>query len=94
MKSLCFFLVFCYKINSEASFYAFLGLRNCVREYKACHSPDLCNETSFFCMDDVFELLSKLNVYVQGARLISVGFQTQLNTFFRHSRGLEEKARE
>ncbi len=30
------------------------------------HSPrsfDLCNETSVFCMDDVFELLSKLNVF-------------------------------
>ncbi len=33
-------------------------------------------------MDDVFELLSKQNVYVQGVRLIPVGFQTQLNTFF------------
>ncbi len=41
-------------------------------------------------MDDVFELLSKLNVYVQGVRLIPVGFQTKLNTFF-HSRGLEGK---
>ncbi len=36
----------------------------------------------FFCMDDVFELLSKLNLYVQGVRLIPVGFQTKLNTFF------------
>ncbi len=45
-------------------------------------SFDLCNETSAFCMDDVFELLSKLNVYVQGVRLIPVGFQTTLNTFF------------
>ncbi len=33
-------------------------------------------------MDDVFELLSKLNVYVQGVRLIPVGFQTKLNPFF------------
>ncbi len=33
-------------------------------------------------MDDVFELLSKLNVHVQGVRLIPVGFQTKLNTFF------------
>ncbi len=87
MKSLCFFLIFCYKINSAASFYAFLGLRNCVREYKTCHNPrsfDLCNETSVFCMDDVFELLSKLNVYVQGVPLISVGFRTQFffDTFF------------
>ncbi len=71
-----FFLIFCYKINSEAGFYAF-GLRSCVREYKTCHSPrsfDLCNETSVFCMDDVFELLSKLNLYVQGMRLIPKGF--------------------
>ncbi len=33
-------------------------------------------------MDDVFELLGKLNVYVQGVRLMPVGFQTKLNTFF------------
>ncbi len=33
-------------------------------------------------MDDAFELLSKQNVYVQGVRLIPVGFQTKLNTFF------------
>ncbi len=33
-------------------------------------------------LDDVFELLSKLNVYVQGVRLRPVGFQTKLNTFF------------
>ncbi len=33
-------------------------------------------------MDDVFELLSKLNMYVQGVRLITVGFKTKLNTFF------------
>ncbi len=32
-------------------------------------------------MDDVFQLLSKLNVYVQGVRLIPVSFQTKLNTF-------------
>ncbi len=45
-------------------------------------SFDLCNETSFFCMDDVFELLSKQNVYVQGVRLMLVGFKTKLNTLF------------
>ncbi len=81
MKSL-FFTIFCYKINSE--FLCIIGLRNCVREYKTCHSPrsfDLCNETSVFCMNNVFELLSKLNVYVQGVRLIPVDFQTKLNTF-------------
>ncbi len=33
-------------------------------------------------MDDVFELLSKQNEYVQRVRLIPVGFQTKLNTFF------------
>ncbi len=33
-------------------------------------------------MDDVFELLSNLNVYVQGVRPIPVGFQTKLHTFF------------
>ncbi len=33
-------------------------------------------------MDDVFELLSKQNVYVKGVRLIPVGFKTKLNTFF------------
>ncbi len=33
-------------------------------------------------MDDVFELLSKLNVYLQGVRLVPVGFQAKLNTFF------------
>ncbi len=33
-------------------------------------------------MDDVFELISKLNVYVQGVGLIPAGFQTKLNTFF------------
>ncbi len=33
-------------------------------------------------MDDVFELLSKLNEYVQGVRLIPMGFKTKLNTFF------------
>ncbi len=37
---------------------------------------------SVFCMDDAFELLSKLNVYVQGVRLIPVGFTTKLNTLF------------
>ncbi len=45
-------------------------------------------------MDDVFELLSKLNVYVQGVRLIPVGFQTPFEHLFWHSRGLEEKTRE
>ncbi len=84
MKSSCFFLNFCYKINSEVNFYT-LPVCETVRDYKTCHSPrsfDLCNETSVFCMDDVFEVLSKLNVYVQGVRLIPVGFQTKLNTFF------------
>ncbi len=33
-------------------------------------------------MDDVFELISKQNVYVQGVRLIPVGFKTKLNTLF------------
>ncbi len=33
-------------------------------------------------MDDVLELLGKLNVYVQGVRLIPVGFQTKLSIFF------------
>ncbi len=33
-------------------------------------------------MDDVFELLSKLNVYVQGVRLLPVGFKIKLNTLF------------
>ncbi len=33
-------------------------------------------------MDDVFELLSRQNVYVQGVRLIPVGFKTKLNTLF------------
>ncbi len=85
MKSLGNFLFFCYKINSEATFFYELSVRNSVREYKTCHSPrsfDLCNETSVFCMVDVFELLSKLHVYVQGVRLISVCFKTKLNTFF------------
>ncbi len=57
----------------------------CTRIKKTCHSPrsfDLCNETSVFYMDDVFERLNKLNVYVQGVRQIPVGFQTKLNTFF------------
>ncbi len=78
MKSLCFFLICCYKINGEESFHA---LSVC----ETCHSPrsfDLCNETSVFCMDDVFELLSKLNLYVQGVRLIPVGLKTKLNTLF------------
>ncbi len=30
-------------------------------------------------MDDVFELLSKLNVYVQGVRLIPVGYNNNNN---------------
>ncbi len=48
-------------------------------------------------MDDVFELLSKLNVYVQGVRLIPVGFQTKLNTFLtkpwfgRENEGIREE---
>ncbi len=33
-------------------------------------------------MDDVFEVLRKLNLYVQGVRLIPVGFKTKLNTLF------------
>ncbi len=33
-------------------------------------------------MDDVFELLSKQNVYVLGVRLIPGGFKTKLNTLF------------
>ncbi len=78
-------------------FLCIIGLRNCVRENKICHSPrsfDLCNETSVFCMDDVFELLSKLNVYVQRVRLIPVGVQTKLNTFFDIAAVSEEKMRE
>ncbi len=62
----CFFLIFCYDINSKASFYA---LSVCKTVYENAEH-------------DVFELLSKLNVYVQGVRLIPVGFQTKLNTFF------------
>ncbi len=33
-------------------------------------------------MDDVFEVFSKLNVYVQGVRTIHVSFKIKLNTFF------------
>ncbi len=33
-------------------------------------------------MDDVFERLGKQDVYVQGVRLIPVGFKTKLNTLF------------
>ncbi len=33
-------------------------------------------------MDDVFELFSKQNVYVQGVRLILEVFKTKLNTLF------------
>ncbi len=78
-----FFLIFLLFNQQWGEFLCIIGLRNCVREYKTCHSPrsfDLCNETSVFCMDDIFELLGKLNV--QGVRLIPVGFQTKLITFF------------
>ncbi len=61
-----------------------------VEQNKCKHDPQL----SYNNMDDVFELLIKQNVYVQGVWLIPVGFQTKLNTFFWHSRGLEEKMRE
>ncbi len=40
------------------------------------------NETMVFYMNDVFEVLSKLNVYVHGVRTIPMGFKTKLNTFF------------
>ncbi len=79
MKSLCFFLIGCYKINSEASFYA---LSVCETVYENTKPATVRNETSFFCMDDVFELLSRQNMYVQGVRLIPVGFKTKLNTLF------------
>ncbi len=84
MKSLCFFPIFCYKINSEASFYA---LSVCEPVYENTKPATVrvalicATKPRFFCMDDVFELQSKLNVYVQGVRLIPVGFQTILNTF-------------
>ncbi len=42
-------------------------------------------------MDDVFELLSKLNAYVQGVRLIPVGFKTKLNTLFDIAVGWKRK---
>ncbi len=42
-------------------------------------------------MDDVFELLSKLNVHVHGVRLIPVGFETKLNTFFNIEHHVEMK---
>ncbi len=61
-----FFSIFWLKNQKWGEFLCIIGLRNCVREYKTCHSPrsfDLCNETSVFCMDDVFELLSKLCMY-------------------------------
>ncbi len=78
-----FFLIFCYKINSEVSFYALSVCETVYENTKpATVSFDLCNDTSVFCMDDVFELLSKLNVYVQGVRLIPVGFKTKLNILF------------
>ncbi len=84
-EEVIFFLIFFLLNQQWGVFLCIIGLQNCVREYKTCHSPrsfDLCNDTSVFCMDDVFELLSKLNVYVQGVRLIPVGFQTKLNTLF------------
>ncbi len=58
-KFMFFSLIFCYKINSEASFYA-LSVWETV--YEISKPVNLRNETSVVCMDDVFELLSKLNV--------------------------------
>ncbi len=40
------------------------------------------NKTTVFCMNDVFEVLSKLHVYVYVVRTIPMGFKTKLNTFF------------
>ncbi len=40
------------------------------------------NETSIFNIDDVFEAISKLNVYVQEVRTITAVVKTNINTFF------------
>ncbi len=60
MKSLCFFLIFCYKINSEANIYA---LSVCETVYENTKPATVrVALICVFCMDDVFELLSKLDV--------------------------------
>ncbi len=82
MKSLCFSSL-CF--NSEASFYALSVCETVYENTKrtTVHVALICaTKPRFFCMDDVFELLSKLNVYVQGVRLIPVGLKTKLNTLF------------
>ncbi len=79
-----FFSIFCCKFNNETCFYT-LTLCKTATDPVALISD---NETSVFYMDDVFEVLSKLNVHVQGVRTICVGFKTKLKIFFRHSRGL------
>ncbi len=86
MKSLCFFLIFVIKstVRRVSMHYRFAKLCMRIQKPATVHVAlivALCNETSVFCMGDVFELLSKLNVYVQGVRLIPVDFQTKLNTF-------------
>ncbi len=71
------FSTFCYNINSDASFYALLVCETVYENTKPAtvRVALICaTKPSFFCMDDVFELLSKPNVYVQGVRLIPVGF--------------------
>ncbi len=81
---LCFSNICC-KINSEATFYALSVCETVCENKKTCHCPlsiDLCNETSVFYMVDVFEVLNKLNVYVQGVRTIPVGFKAQPFIFF------------
>ncbi len=41
------------------------------------------NETTVVYMNDVFEVLSKLNVYVHGVRTIPVGFKTMSKMYSR-----------
>ncbi len=58
MKSVCFFLIFCYKINSEASFYALSVCKTVYENTKratVCVAL-ICATKPRFCMDVIFEI--------------------------------------
>ncbi len=85
MKSLCFFLIFCYKINSEASFYA-LSVCETVSE----KTKPATVRVALICATDprFYAWMMYLSYYVsrmcmyKECDLYLRGFKTKLNTLF------------
>ncbi len=101
MKSLCFFLIFCYKINSEARFYAFSVCETVYENTKPAtvRVALTCATKPRFSAWIVFSACYLWAIKQAGCvctrSLINIcGFSNKDEHPFWHSRGLEEKTRE